>query len=182
MDPIQTKPLPRDVIGQFIGSPRGVRSYEALQGDAVNIYDAITQAQFLTLTGDPNLGHERIFTPAAGELDGTDGGVGGNYTLGLADTTVISGDYGDESHLVKITIDAKGRATAAEAFELNSDNVTEGGTNLFFTDARARAALSGGTGINYDNSTGVIATTGFSGTVSPVTSITVVNGIVTAAS
>lgn len=31
------------------------------------------------------------------------------------------------------------------------------GTNLYYTDARARAAVSGGTGVTYSNSTGVIA-------------------------
>jgi len=39
---------------------------------------------------------------------------------------------------------------------LNTDNIGEGGLNLYFTNARARGALSGGTGINYNNSTGVI--------------------------
>ena len=34
-------------------------------------------------------------------------------------------------------------------------NISEG-TNLYFTNARARGALSAGTGISYDNSTGVI--------------------------
>ena len=40
---------------------------------------------------------------------------------------------------------------------LNSDQVVEGGTNLFFTTARARAAFSAGTGITITS--GVIATT-----------------------
>lgn len=182
MDPLKTDILRRDVIAEFIKSPAGLRNYEAIQGDTTNIYDAITKASFLTLGGDPNLGNERIFAPVAGELLGTDGGIGGDYTLGLADTAIVPGDYGDASNLVSITVDQKGRITDIQTFELNSDNVTEGTTNLFFTEARARAALSGGTGIDYNSTSGVIATTGFSGTVTPVTSITVVNGIVTAVS
>ena len=39
----------------------------------------------------------------------------------------------------------------------NSDAVTEGSTNLYFTNARSRLAFSGGNGITYNNSTGVIA-------------------------
>ncbi len=41
----------------------------------------------------------------------------------------------------------------------NSDELTEGSTNLFFTDARARAALSAttSTGVTYTSGTGVIA-------------------------
>ena len=41
----------------------------------------------------------------------------------------------------------------------STDAVTEGSTNLYFTTARARAAVSAGTGISYSSSTGVIAST-----------------------
>jgi len=41
------------------------------------------------------------------------------------------------------------------AVVLTTTNVAEG-TNLYYTDARARAAISAGTGISYDNATGVI--------------------------
>lgn len=37
-----------------------------------------------------------------------------------------------------------------------TDDLAEGSTRLYFTTARARQAISGGTGISYDNSTGVI--------------------------
>ena len=38
-----------------------------------------------------------------------------------------------------------------------TDNLTEGTTNKYYTDARARQAISEGTGINYDNTTGVVS-------------------------
>jgi len=38
----------------------------------------------------------------------------------------------------------------------DTDDVSEGSVNVYFTDARARLAISGGTGISYNNSTGVI--------------------------
>jgi hypothetical protein len=41
------------------------------------------------------------------------------------------------------------------AVVLTTTNVAEG-TNLYYTDARARAAISAGTGISYDNLTGVV--------------------------
>ena len=44
------------------------------------------------------------------------------------------------------------------AVTLDSGDVTEG-TNLYFTQARARSSLSAGTGISYNSSTGVISTT-----------------------
>ena len=41
----------------------------------------------------------------------------------------------------------------------NTDEITEGTTNLYFTTARARDAVSAGTGISYNSTTGVIVTT-----------------------
>ena len=41
------------------------------------------------------------------------------------------------------------------AVVLTTTNIAEG-TNLYYTDARARAAISAGTGISYDNTTGVV--------------------------
>ena len=41
----------------------------------------------------------------------------------------------------------------------DTDSISEGSTNLYFTNARARAAISGGTGISYSSSTGVITNT-----------------------
>jgi hypothetical protein len=41
------------------------------------------------------------------------------------------------------------------AVSLTTSNISEG-TNLYYTDARARGSVSAGTGISYDNSTGVI--------------------------
>ncbi len=41
----------------------------------------------------------------------------------------------------------------------DTDDVGEGSTNLYYTDARVRAAISGGTGITYNSSTGAISLT-----------------------
>ena len=38
----------------------------------------------------------------------------------------------------------------------DTDSLSEGSSNLYHTAARARVALSGSTGITYDNSTGAI--------------------------
>jgi len=43
------------------------------------------------------------------------------------------------------------------ALNADTDDVSEGSSNLYFTQARARGALSGGTGISYNNGTGAIA-------------------------
>jgi hypothetical protein len=41
----------------------------------------------------------------------------------------------------------------------NTDGLDEGTTNLYYTNARVRAAVSAGTGISYNNTTGVITNT-----------------------
>ncbi len=41
----------------------------------------------------------------------------------------------------------------------DTDDLSEGSSNLYYTDARARAAISAGTGISYNSSTGVITNT-----------------------
>lgn len=43
------------------------------------------------------------------------------------------------------------------ALDADTDDVAEGTSNLYYTDARARGALSGGTGISYTSGTGAIA-------------------------
>ena len=60
---------------------------------------------------------------------------------------------------ISITGDGDGLVITAESgvAESTTDDLDEGTTNLYFTDARARAALSAGTGIDYNNTTGEIA-------------------------
>lgn len=50
------------------------------------------------------------------------------------------------------------------SFTGDTDDVDEGASNLYYTDARSRAALSAGTGITYNSSTGVIGLSLVAGT------------------
>jgi hypothetical protein len=43
---------------------------------------------------------------------------------------------------------------------LNTDDISEGSSNLYFTQQRARDTVSAGTGIEYDSNTGVISSSG----------------------
>jgi hypothetical protein len=45
------------------------------------------------------------------------------------------------------------------AVSLTTDNISEGSSNLYFTNARARGAISAGAGISYNSSTGVVSST-----------------------
>ena len=40
---------------------------------------------------------------------------------------------------------------------LDTDDIDEGSTNLYFTTPRARTSISAGTGVNYNNTTGVVS-------------------------
>lgn len=145
------------------------------------ITDGITESVVVTFGDERTLyPNSKALTVVSGQLTETDNGP--MLELGLADTAVTPATYGAADRIVVLTIDQKGRITAAAEIILNSDNVHEGTTNLFYTDARARAALSGGSGINYNSGTGAIATAGFSGGPALYTSLTFVNGICTAAS
>jgi len=58
-----------------------------------------------------------------------------------------------------LTGDVTGNVTGTVSSIANhdTDDLTEGSTNQYFTVTRSRAALSGGTGVTYDANTGVIA-------------------------
>ena len=67
-------------------------------------------AQYVTLATDATLTNERVLTVASGDLTRTDGGAGGNVTLGLATVgTLTPGTYTNAT----VTVDAKGRVTVA---------------------------------------------------------------------
>ncbi len=149
--------LTREQIARYAKEERTIRAIEGAQADVVEIGNALTTTPFLTLSSDPNLGAERSLV-LTGDLTAVDGGPNSTYTLGLSDTAVFPGVYGAATKTVSFTVTASGRITGATEFTLNTTNITEG-TNLFYTDARARLALSGGTGITYNNVTGAIALT-----------------------
>lgn len=154
MTPLKTRMLTRQQIGAFIASERGVRAFEGVQEDIGNQYEALTTASFLTVSSEPSTGSERVFTPS-GDFSVTDNGPNSPYVFALSDTGILAGTYGDAAHTLGVTVSATGRISAVTEYELDTDNITEGSTNLFFTTARARASVSGGGGLVYDSGTGV---------------------------
>ena len=85
--------------------------------------------------------------------------IGGQATSQNTPDTVVkrdgSGNFAAGTITANLTGDVTG--TVSSIANHDSDNLSEGSLNLYFTDARARAALSSGTGIDYNSSTGVIA-------------------------
>ena len=58
--------------------------------------------------------------------------------------------------LQNVVLDEFGHLLGVGSITLDTDEIIEGSTNLYFTNTRARSALSAGTGITYDTSTGII--------------------------
>lgn len=58
--------------------------------------------------------------------------------------------------LQNVVLDEFGHLLGVGSITLDTDDIIEGSTNLYFTNTRARSALSAGTGITYDTSTGII--------------------------
>lgn len=117
---------------------------------------SLADAPVVLLSPSGVLPKGRTLSPGAG-LNLADGGAGQSVELSLAETGVEPGAYGNAGALISIVVDRYGRITGVSAIPLVSDNVTEGEANLYFTADRARASVSGGQNINYDQDTGEIA-------------------------
>lgn len=111
-------------------------------------------ARTLSLTGDvtgsvniDGSGNASLSTTIAANSVALGTDTTGNYMVNVSAGTGISVSHtqGEGS-------------TATVSLSASTTDVTEG-TRLYYTDARARASVSAGTGIAYNNSTGVITNT-----------------------
>lgn len=139
----------------------------------------IAALQGVTFTaGDGLTGGGAILSNPAFAVGAGTGITVGVDSVSLANTAVTAGSYGGATKVVAFTVDQQGRLTAASEAALVTTNVTEG-TNLYYTDGRARSALSGSTGIGYNSGTGAISlantavTVGSYGSASQVATFTV---------
>jgi hypothetical protein len=108
-----------------------------------------------------------ITSDLTGDVTGTVSDISNHSTTDLSEGTnlyytdsrvkdVLTG--ATKTNIVIETIDGDLHITAENGVEdSTTDDLDEGTTNKYFTDARARQAISEGTGINYDNSTGVVS-------------------------
>ena len=93
------------------------------------------------------------FTDARARLAVSGGtGIDYNSTSGViaVDNTIATKSYADQAEA-----DAKSYADTAIA-ALDTDDIEEGSSNLYFTNGRARNAVSAGTGITYNAADGII--------------------------
>ena len=85
---------------------------------------------------------------------GTPGSSGAHTTIVPTSTTPVALYYQCSAHGYMGNV-ASFNTRNLTGFD--TDDLTEGSTNLYFTNARARSAVSAGTGISYNSSTGVIS-------------------------
>ena len=79
-------------------------------------------------------------------------------TLTQQDGGTILATWTDDNTDAVTSVFGRTGAVVANSGDYNTSQVTEN-TNLYYTDTRARLALSGSTGISYNNTTGVITST-----------------------
>jgi hypothetical protein len=101
-----------------------------------------------------NTAYNRSLTSAA--VTGT---TTKTLTLNQQDGGTITASWTDINTDAVTSVFGRTGAIIAVSGDYNTDLVTEGTTNLYFTNSRARLALSAGTGISYNNTTGVITST-----------------------
>jgi len=102
-----------------------------------------------TMTNSLALKADKAVTLTAGTGLTGGGDLSQSRTFNLSNTTVTAGTYGDASNVASFTVNAQGRITGASDTALVTTNITEG-TNLYYTDARVHAAVSGTGDLQYD--------------------------------
>lgn len=146
-------------------------------GETGNIDYAKTAGKWLTartlsLTGDvtgsvsiDGSGNASLSTTIAANSVALGTDTTGNYVASLvAGTGITLTNNTGESATPTVAVDTSTIATQSWvttqiATKDNTDEITEGVTNLYFTNARARSALSASTGISYNSTTGAISST-----------------------
>jgi hypothetical protein len=125
----------------------------------------VPQSQ-IPLMGDLNYQGTWNATTNTPTLTSSVGTKGYYYVVDVAGTTNLNGitdwqigDWAIFNGSVWQKVDNTDAVTSVNGFTgtvvLTTTNIAEG-TNLYYTDAKARASNSAGTGISYDNATGVI--------------------------
>jgi len=98
-----------------------------------------------------------ILTKSSADQTYIVGLIGGAATDAATPDTVVLRDENADFAANMITADLTGdvTGTVSDISNHDTDALTEGSTNLYYTDTRARGAVSGGTGLDYNSGTGV---------------------------
>jgi hypothetical protein len=115
----------------------------------VNGYDILTKSSSDQSYIIDLIGGQATSTNTANAVVKRDGS--GNFAAGTITANLTGNVTGN------LTGNVTG--TVSDISNHDTDDLAEGSSNLYFTNTRARQSISGGTGISYDNSTGVISVT-----------------------
>lgn len=94
--------------------------YETEKTTIGAIFNGGVAAPYVLVNDSFVLPEARVLAAESGQTTITDNGAGSTLVVGLADTTVTAGVYGDSTHLVQITVDATGRLTGVSTFDLTA--------------------------------------------------------------
>ena len=127
-------------------------------------YDSATGIIGLTSTAVTTVARAALIVTGDLSYDATTGvlSYSGISVEGVQDAAAALLTNGVHDHITAVYDDANNRVNLSMIFP-SSDEIVEGTTNLFFTDARARGALQAGDGIYYDVVAGAISVNPFFG-------------------
>jgi len=151
-----TGALTGDVTGALTGNVTGNITGNITGNSQGTHTGGVTGDVTGNVTGD-------VLGDVTGDLTGN---VTGNTSGSAGTVTSIAAHLLDEDNMssnsatqVPSQQSVKAYVTSQIATKDNTDEMTEGSTNLYYTDTRARAAISATGSLAYDNSTGVMSFT-----------------------
>ena len=155
-----------DIADAYIASASNWNSKQAGNAALTSISGLTTAANKMLYTTGSNTYAVTNLTAIARTLldDASDSAM--RTTLGLGATAVTGVDNATiEISSSDLRVKADGINNTHIDFgttgtKVNTDNLTEGSTNLYHTTARARASVSAGTGLTYSSGSGVVAIDG----------------------
>ena len=152
--------------GLSVGGVEVITSAGALTGSAITesiddrVNSLLTAGTGISLSYD-DAADTLTINGQQGDITGVNAGAGLTGTATSGDATLNIGAG------TGITVNADDIAVDMTAFD--TDNLSEGSTNEYFTDARARASISASGDLSYNSTTGVISFTNDAGDIESVT-------------
>jgi len=134
--------------GKYLTTNGSVLSWASIAGGGLSYqgtWNASTNIPTLTSSTGTNGYYYIVSTSGSTNLDGITDWVVGDWLL-------FNGTVWQKIDQSNLVTSVNGQTGAVS---LTTSNISEG-SNLYYTDARARSALSAGTGISYNSSTGAI--------------------------
>lgn len=134
--------------GKYLTTNGSVLSWASIAGGGLSYqgtWNASTNSPTLASSTGTNGYYYIVSTSGSTNLDGITDWVVGDWLL-------FNGTVWQKIDQSNLVTSVNGQTGAVS---LTTSNISEG-SNLYYTDARARSAVSAGTGISYNSSTGVI--------------------------